>query len=98
MKPLNLCLLDLDHTLIYGSYAPSEKADILFQYSEYLKVYKRPFVNQFVAKLSQSYNDIIVIDFNLTTYMPAANPCVEIVCVFILFARDLDITSLPRML
>ena len=60
MKPLNLCLLDLDHTLIYGSYAPSEKADILFQYSEYLKVYKRPFVNQFVAKLSQSYNDIIV--------------------------------------
>ena len=56
----NLCLLDLDHTLIYGSYAPSEKVELLFEYSEYLKVYKRPFVAEFVNYLNNFYTNIIV--------------------------------------
>ncbi len=55
-----LCLLDLDHTIIYGSYANSEKVVLLFQYNEYLKVYKRPYVEQFIQNLKQLYDDIIV--------------------------------------
>ncbi len=55
-----LCLLDLDHTLIYGSYAPSEETELLFTYSVYLKVYKRPFVDDFVRRLKTHFTDIIV--------------------------------------
>jgi TFIIF-interacting CTD phosphatase-like protein len=55
-----LCLLDLDHTLIYGSYAPSEKVELLFSYSEYLKVYKRPFVDEFINYVHTFYDTIIV--------------------------------------
>ena len=56
----NLCLLDLDHTLIYGSYAPSEKVELLFEYSDYLKVYKRPFVEEFIEFLNLHYAHIII--------------------------------------
>ena len=56
----NLCLLDLDHTLIYGSYANSEKVELLYQYNEYLKVYKRPYVDDFVRYLNLKFNTIIV--------------------------------------
>jgi TFIIF-interacting CTD phosphatase-like protein len=56
----HLCLLDIDHTLIYGSYAPFEEAELLFEYSQYLKVYKRPYVNDFVDFLNQTYSAIIV--------------------------------------
>ena len=36
--PKKLFILDLDNTLIYGSYAQKETAKLLFTYSEYLKV------------------------------------------------------------
>lgn len=55
----NLFLLDLDHTLIYGSYAPSEAAEFLFQYSPFLKVYERPFARDLI-KTIQTRGDIIV--------------------------------------
>lgn len=55
-----LCLLDLDHTLIYGSYAPAEESELLFQYNEFLKVYKRPFAEEFVEFLTQNFDDIVV--------------------------------------
>lgn len=54
-----LSLLDLDHTLIYGSYAPSESAPLLFSYSQFLKVYERPYARQFIRNL-QELGDIIV--------------------------------------
>ena len=54
-----LILLDLDHTLIYGSFAPSESAPLLFEYSQFLKVYERPQARNFIQKL-QSTGDIIV--------------------------------------
>lgn len=54
-----LFLLDLDHTLIYGSYAPSESAALLFSYSHYLKVYERPYARQFLRHL-QGIGEIIV--------------------------------------
>ena len=54
-----LFLLDLDHTLIYGSYAPSESATLLFSYSQYLKVYERPYARQFISQL-QDLGEIIV--------------------------------------
>ncbi|WP_374960305.1 HAD family hydrolase [Gilvibacter sp.] len=60
MNNKKLCLLDLDHTLIYGSYAPTERVELLLEYSEYLKVYKRPFVNDFVSFLNKHYRTIIV--------------------------------------
>lgn len=55
-----LYLLDLDHTIIYGSYAPSEDAELLFNYSNYLKVYSRPFVKEFIKELNSLNEDIIV--------------------------------------
>ncbi len=54
-----LILLDLDHTLIYGSFAPSESAPILFEYSQFLKVYERPQARNFIQKL-QNTGEIIV--------------------------------------
>jgi phosphoserine phosphatase len=59
MKSKILFLLDLDHTLIYGSYAPSESADLLFEYSQYLKVYERPYAKDLVRALHDK-GDIIV--------------------------------------
>lgn len=59
MESKILFLLDLDHTLIYGSYAPSESADLLFEYSKYLKVYERPYAKELVLTL-QDNGDIIV--------------------------------------
>ena len=55
-----LYLLDLDHTIIYGSYAPSEDTELLFSYSNYLKVYNRPFVREFIKELNSLNKDIIV--------------------------------------
>lgn len=54
-----LFLLDLDHTLIYGSYAPSETSSLLFTYSQFLKVYERPYAREFVKEI-QSRGEIIV--------------------------------------
>ena len=54
-----LFLLDLDHTLIYGSYAPSETSSLLFAYSQFLKVYERPYAREFVKEI-QSRGEIIV--------------------------------------
>jgi uncharacterized protein YlbG (UPF0298 family) len=54
-----LFLVDLDHTLIYGSYAQNESAELLFSFSEFLKVYQRPFSKELVQLLSQN-GDIIV--------------------------------------
>ncbi len=59
MKKKRLFVLDLDHTLIYGSYAPSESAKLLFQYSEYLKVYERPHARELI-QLVHSKGDVIV--------------------------------------
>ena len=60
MPYTRLCILDLDHSLIYGSYAPTEKTELLFDHSQYLKVYKRPFVEEFIDFLNHFYTHIIV--------------------------------------
>jgi hypothetical protein len=62
-----LILLDLDHTIIYGSYAENETADLLFQYNTYLKVYERPFAKELVAICKQK-GDIIVYTTSLRPY------------------------------
>jgi len=48
-----LFVLDLDHTLIYGSYAPSESAQFLFQHNQYLKVYERPLARELVTQVEK---------------------------------------------
>lgn len=49
MKELKtLILLDLDHTLIYGSFAEKESADLLFRYNKYLAIYERPLARELV--------------------------------------------------
>ena len=55
-----LCLLDLDHTLIYGSYAPSEAVTLLFKYNEYLSVYERPYVHEFIKRIKEKYTSIMI--------------------------------------
>jgi hypothetical protein len=62
-----LIILDLDHTLIYGSYAETETAELLFQYHKYLKVYKRHLAKELI-KLCHSKSDIIVYTTALRRY------------------------------
>lgn len=62
-----LIILDLDHTLIYGSYAETESAELLFQHNKYLKVYKRHLAEDLV-KLCQSKSDVIVYTTALRRY------------------------------
>ena len=62
-----LLILDLDHTLIYGSYAESESADLLFRYHKYLTVYERPLARQLI-ELCKSNATIIVFTTALRRY------------------------------
>ena len=62
-----LIILDLDHTLIYGSYAETETAELLFQHNKYLKVYKR-YLAEDLIKLCHSKSDIIVYTTALRRY------------------------------
>jgi TFIIF-interacting CTD phosphatase-like protein len=62
-----LIILDLDHTLIYGSYAEKETAELLFQYSLFLKVYKRPFVEDLILTCKE-LGDIIIYTTALKLY------------------------------
>jgi hypothetical protein len=62
-----LIILDLDHTLIYGSYAETETAELLFQLNKYLKVYKRQLAEDLV-KICQAKADIIVYTTALRRY------------------------------
>lgn len=68
MKPeTNLILLDLDHTLIYGSYAESETAELLFSHNKFLKVYKRNFAEDLI-ELCKLKADIIIYTTALRGY------------------------------
>lgn len=72
MNSSTLFLVDLDHTLIYGSFASSETADLLFEYSQYLKVYERPHARALIRAL-QEKGDIIV-------YTTAKEDYAELIC------------------
>jgi hypothetical protein len=63
----NLIILDLDHTLIYGSYAETEPAEFLFQHNKYLKVYKR-YLAEDLVKLCRAKAEIIVYTTALRSY------------------------------
>ena len=54
-----LIILDLDHTLIYGSYAETETAQLLFSHNKYLKVYKRNRAEELI-ELCKLKGDIII--------------------------------------
>ena len=60
-------MLDLDHTLVYGSYAENETADFLFQYNKFLRVYERPYARELIAICKESA-DIIVYTTALRPY------------------------------
>jgi hypothetical protein len=62
-----LFLLDLDHTVIYGSFAPAESATKLFQYHQYLAIYERPFARELIDKCNK-YGHIIVYTTALRKY------------------------------
>lgn len=63
-----LVILDLDHTLIYGSYTSLNGIDLLFKYNEYLQIYKRPMANDLLAYL-KGKADIIVYSTALRNYV-----------------------------
>jgi TFIIF-interacting CTD phosphatase-like protein len=71
----NLFLLDLDHTLIYGSYGPEESAHLLFEYSQYLKIYERPFARELVRLLHEA-GEVIV-------YTTAKKDYAEMICKYL---------------
>jgi TFIIF-interacting CTD phosphatase-like protein len=62
-----LIILDLDHTLIYGSYAEKETAEMLFHFSSFLKVYKRPFAEDLISACKE-LGDIIIYTTALKPY------------------------------
>ena len=82
-----LILLDLDHTLIYGSYAENETAELLFQHNKYLKVYKRHLAVDLV-KLCQSKSDIIVYTTALRRYAKTICNLLEIQPVELLSRKN----------
>ena len=54
-----LIILDLDHTLIYASYAESETASQLCEYDELLTIYERPYVREFISTCKK-LGDVII--------------------------------------
>lgn len=82
-----LIILDLDHTLIYGSYAESETAELLFQHNKYLKVYKRHLAEDLV-KLCQSKSDIIVYTTALRMYAKRISNLLDIQPVELLSRKN----------
>ena len=54
-----LTILDLDNTLVYGSYIELKSIPLLFRFSEYLWVYARPYVREFVEQCKTN-GDVIV--------------------------------------
>jgi TFIIF-interacting CTD phosphatase-like protein len=62
-----LIILDLDHTLIYGSFAEKESADLLFRYHKYLTVYERPLARELI-EMCKKKGDIMVYTTALRRY------------------------------
>jgi hypothetical protein len=82
-----LILLDLDHTLIYGSYAATETADKLFKFNAYLSVYKRPLARDLVL-LCQQKGEIIIYTTALKTYAKKISKLLKIYPLEILSRKD----------
>lgn len=82
-----LFLLDLDHTLIYGSYAASETADKLFKFNAYLSVYERPLARDLVL-LCHEKGDIIIYTTALKTYAKKISNSLQIKPITILSRKD----------
>jgi phosphoserine phosphatase len=55
-----LFILDLDHTLIYGSFAEKESADLMFRYHKYLTVYERPLARELIKICNINYKDVFL--------------------------------------
>jgi hypothetical protein len=82
-----LILLDLDHTLIYGSYAETETANKLFKFNSYLSVYERPLARELVL-LCQEKGDIIIYTTALKTYAKKISRSLQINPITILSRKD----------
>jgi len=82
-----LIILDLDHTLIYGSYAPSEKAHKLFQFNPYLAVYERPLAKELV-ELCKNTGDIIIYTTALKKYATKISKSLHIKPIQILSRKN----------
>jgi len=82
-----LILLDLDHTLIYGSYAETETANKLFKFNSYLSVYERPLARDLV-KICQEKGDIIIFTTALKTYAKKISKSLQINPIEILSRKD----------
>jgi hypothetical protein len=82
-----LIILDLDHTLIYGSYAPSEEANKLFQFNQFLSVYERPLAKELV-ELCKNTGDIIIYTTALKTYATKISKSLNIEPIQILSRKN----------
>lgn len=82
-----LILLDLDHTLIFGSYAETETANKLFRFNSYLSVYERPLARELVL-LCQEKGDIIIYTTALKTYAKKISKSLGINPIQILSRKD----------
>ncbi len=81
-----LIILDLDNTLIYSTFDKNLKSDVLFHFSQYMIVYARPFVREFISKC-KAIGDIAV-------YTTATRDYAQKVCQYLeinpveLFTRE----------
>jgi len=78
-----LFVLDLDHTLVYGSYNGSGSAPFLFSYSEYLQVLERPYARQFIERCRR-IGDIIIFTSAMHDYAEAISVRMGILPKYIL--------------
>lgn len=72
-----LIILDLDHTLIYGSFAETESADLLFHYNKYLTIYERALARELI-QICQSKGDVIIFTTALRRYAKMISSSLDI--------------------
>jgi len=82
-----LILLDLDHTLIYGSYAPTEGAIKLFQFNKYLAVYERPLAKELI-ELCKNTGEVIIYTTALRRYAKKISELLQIDPIQILSRKN----------
>ena len=62
-----ILLEDLDHTLIFGSYAETSEGNLLFQHNPHLRVYERHFARKLIEIIHET-GEVIICTTAITGY------------------------------
>jgi TFIIF-interacting CTD phosphatases, including NLI-interacting factor len=81
-----LIILDLDNTLIYGTYEIGLSAKILLRYSNSILIYERPYAREFIQKCHE-VGDVIIVTTAIKDYAESIIKALNIKC-FELYSRE----------